>query len=368
MPASPKGRREPANHDVARPRPTRHPRVTVHPNAGRRGAALDYGPARPGGAARPSGRTVDVSTIAKLVFGMPWLAYSAAVVGVLAYPIAGLSSTVLVLACWVASGALIFHSRFEALIATRLFGARPPSVREQAVLEPLWRQVARRAEIEPSSYRLWVEDTDQINASAAAGHIVTVTRYALTHLPPEHLAAVLAHELGHHRGGHAWSSLLMYWYSLPARLFTRAMIVASRVALGVFGAVVSFIVELPFLLMVAGLFLVGSFLVSLIGGVGVLVARLADAGNYVLPALIVLALLSPVLSPWFGRHAELGADRAAADLGYGAELIEYLDDEQRAGMPVRAEMPLRVRLLGSHPPVDVRRRSLLNYLRRSGTA
>lgn len=323
---------------------------------------------RSGVAARASGRTVDVSTVAKLVFGIPWLAYSAAVVGVLAYPLGGLTASVLVLTGWVASGTLIFYSRFEVLIATHLFGARPPTTRERAMLGPLWREVAARAELEPSSYQLWVEDTDQINASAAAGHIVTVTRYALTHLPPEHLAAVLAHELGHHRGGHAWSSLLMYWYSLPARLFTRAMILASRVALWAFGAVVSFIVELPFLLMVAGLFVVGSFVVSLVGGLGVLVAQLADAGNYVLPALIVLALLSPVLSPWFARRAELGADRAAAELGYGPELIEYFDDEQRAGMPIRAETPLRVRLLGTHPPVDARRRSLLNYLRKRGMA
>lgn len=321
-----------------------------------------------GGDARPSGRTVDVATVAKLVFGIPWLVYSAAVVGVLAYPLGGLTTSFLVLAGWVASGALMFHSRFEGLIATRMFGARPPTAREWNVLGPVWRDVAARAELDPSSYQLWVEDTDQINASAAAGHIVTVTRYALTHLPPEHLAAVLAHELGHHRGGHAWSSLLMYWYSLPARLFTRTMMAASRLVLWLFGVVISFIVELPFLFMVAGLFIVGSLVVSFIGGIGVLVARLADAGNYVLPALIVLALLSPVLSPWFARRAEYGADRAAAELGYGSELIEYFDDEQRAGMPVRAEMPIRVRLLGTHPPVDVRRRSLLSYLRKRGVA
>jgi Zn-dependent protease with chaperone function len=366
MPASPRlppSQHESAHHDVAQPKQNRRAGGAVRPSrsAGSSGA-------RPSGAVRPSGRTVDVSTVAKLVFGIPWLVYSAAVVGVLAYPLAGLTASVLVLAAWVASGALIFYSRFEVLIAANLFGARPPAARERAVLEPLWRDVAARAEIDPASFQLWVEDTDQINASAAAGHIVTVTRYAVTHLPPEHLAAVLAHELGHHRGGHAWSSLLMFWYSLPGRLFTRAMIVASRVALWVFGAVVSFIVELPFLLMMAGLFLVGSFVVSLVGGVGVVVARLAETGNYVLAALIVLALLSPVLSPWFARRAELGADRAAADLGYGPELIEYFDDEQRAGMPVRAETPIRVRLLGTHPPVDVRRRRMLTYLRGRGAA
>lgn len=325
-------------------------------------------PASPNVPARQRGRSVDVPTVAKIVFGLPWLAYSAAVVGVLAYPLGGLNASFLVLGVWVCSGALIFYGRIEALIATYLFGARPPTTHERVVLEPLWRDVAARAEIDPSSYQLWVEDTDQINASAAAGHIVTVTRYALTQLPAPHLAAVLAHELGHHRGGHAWSSLLMYWYSLPARLFTRAMVTVSRVALWLVGTVIAAIVELPFLLMLVGLFVIGSLLVSLVGGLGALVVWLADTGNYVLPALIVLALLSPVLSPLFARRAELGADQAAAELGYGPALLEYFDDEQRAGMPVRAETPMRVRLLGTHPPIDVRRRKLLDYLRASGRA
>jgi Zn-dependent protease with chaperone function len=35
-------------------------------------------------------------------------------------------------------------------------------------------------------------------------------------LSPVQLEAVLAHELGHHLGGHPWASLLRYWYSLPA--------------------------------------------------------------------------------------------------------------------------------------------------------
>ncbi|MFI2259788.1 M48 family metalloprotease [Streptomyces tubercidicus] len=59
---------------------------------------------------------------------------------------------------------------------------------------------------------------DHLNALAAAGHIVGVTRFSLERLSDGQLAAVLAHELGHHVRGHAWSSLPAQWYAVPGRL------------------------------------------------------------------------------------------------------------------------------------------------------
>ncbi|WP_235967803.1 M48 family metalloprotease [Streptomyces mesophilus] len=52
---------------------------------------------------------------------------------------------------------------------------------------------------------MWTEESQDLNAYAAAGHTVGVSRFALENLPSAQLAAVLAHELGHHTGGHAWS-------------------------------------------------------------------------------------------------------------------------------------------------------------------
>ena len=60
-------------------------------------------------------------------------------------------------------------------------------------------------------YSLWIQDSDDVNATPTPGHTVAVTRWALYTLPPAHLEAVLAHELSHHLGGRAWLSLLSFW-------------------------------------------------------------------------------------------------------------------------------------------------------------
>ncbi|MFF4735893.1 M48 family metalloprotease [Streptomyces sp. NPDC001262] len=61
----------------------------------------------------------------------------------------------------------------------------------------------------------------ELNATAAAGHIVAVTRPATDRSPNSQLAAILAHELGHHVGGHPWAAMLADWYALPARTVGR---------------------------------------------------------------------------------------------------------------------------------------------------
>ncbi|MEV6701287.1 M48 family metalloprotease [Streptomyces sp. NPDC051453] len=65
--------------------------------------------------------------------------------------------------------------------------------------------------MEADTYELVIENSTDLNAMAAAGHVVGVTTYALNRIPSSNLAAVLAHELGHHTGCHAWAGLLGYW-------------------------------------------------------------------------------------------------------------------------------------------------------------
>ncbi|WP_406104658.1 M48 family metalloprotease [Streptomyces sp. NBC_01003] len=95
------------------------------------------------------------------------------------------------------------------------------TAQERQRLEPVWREVTARAGVDARTYELWVEDSDGLNAVAAAGHIVGVTRFAMSELPNGESAAVTAHELGHHVGGHTWSSLLGYWCALPGRIAWR---------------------------------------------------------------------------------------------------------------------------------------------------
>lgn len=102
---------------------------------------------------------------------------------------------------WLASGALLFHRPTEDLLARHLLRLHRPMPDEYARLAPVWREVTARAGVDGRTYELWVEDSDHLNAYAAAYHIVGVTRFALDHLPSSQLAAVLAHELGHHTGG-----------------------------------------------------------------------------------------------------------------------------------------------------------------------
>jgi Zn-dependent protease with chaperone function len=77
--------------------------------------------------------------------------------------------------------------------------------------------VTRRVGVRRETYELWIQERDELNATAAAGHIVGVTQQAFRQLPNGQLAAVLAHELGHHVSGHTWAGMLTFWYALPAR-------------------------------------------------------------------------------------------------------------------------------------------------------
>lgn len=304
------------------------------------------------GAARPLRRGVDASTVGTIVMGVPWFVYSAAVLLVIiGGPLAAISNVeavpIVVMALWLASGALAFHRPTEAFVARRMFRLRMPTAHERSRLEPAWAIVTRAAGVDGRAYHLWVEESDAPNASASMGHNVSATTAALTHLPGRQLTAVLAHELGHHVGGHAWSGLLMWWYSLPARIFTRAVVV---VAGGVLRALIS-------LFPVVGMFAAGLLIVGTVSAAFALIA------NPVVSALMVVAVVSPVVVPWLARRSELRADRVAIDLGFGPELVESFDEI----VALKLDAPrttLRSRMFASHPSMDLRIRKARNYMTR----
>ncbi|MCX4730172.1 M48 family metalloprotease [Streptomyces sp. NBC_01363] len=297
-------------------------------------------------------RRVDITALGRLALALPAFLTSALVVllsgavldGCLGLPFwipAGL---------WLASGALVFHRPTEDLLARYLLGLRRPMPEETARLEPVWREVTAIAGVDGALYQLWIEESDDLNAYAAAGHIVGVTRFALEQLSSGRLAAVLAHELGHHTGGHAWSSLLVDWYGLPGRAAWRALRTMTRSVVTPARCAVYFTVGV---------------LLLAIGGL----ASTAAAVLYGLPLLLVL----PYLSAAVGRRAELRADRHAAALGFAPGLAEVLEtmhaNETRARqkvLPVTGERMERLstpaRLLSSHPDVPTRLHHLRHYL------
>ncbi|MFG3228395.1 M48 family metalloprotease [Kitasatospora sp. NPDC048194] len=293
-------------------------------------------------------RGADATTIGQLLFQLPHFLCSLGVIAMVSLLLPSPANVVLI-GLWIASGALVFHRPTEKVLARYLFRMRPALHSELVRLEPIWHQVTAKAGVDPASYDLWIEDRKGINATAAAGHIVGVTRYALETLPDAQLAAVLAHELGHHRGGHAWATLLGYWYSLPA-----------RISWAVFRFVAVIAIQIASVFSLLGALAVGLAAVVLVAAVAL-----------TFPPLL-LVLVTPYLLAAVGRRSELRADIQAAELGFADAMIEvfhgFLRDEEQAlelaarengGRAVRPG--LGQRLLSSHPDTHTRIRRLEDW-------
>ncbi|MFE5537254.1 M48 family metalloprotease [Streptomyces sp. NPDC056492] len=286
-------------------------------------------------------RGLDLTAWLRMALHLPGFLLSLALVAAAALSLeawTGLSACATV-AFWAGSGALVFHRPTEERIARHLLRLHRPLPHERAFLNPVWREVTARAGVDGGRYQLWIEDSDEVNAFAAAGHIVGVTRYALERLTRSQLAAVLAHELGHHTGGHAWAGLLGQWYGLPARAAWRALSRARTTAARALS---------PTTILV----------ITAIAGY---VAYRTLAATYGLP-LLLLSL--PWLTAAVSRRAELRADAHAAGLGFAPMLTELLrrslSEEETDGKESR----LLDRLLSSHPDHRTRMHHLQPYLNR----
>ncbi|NEC12202.1 M48 family metalloprotease [Streptomyces sp. SID8014] len=275
-------------------------------------------------------RHADATALGSLLIHLPHFLSSLVVVGLVSLLVLGGLAFVGILA-WLLSGLLVFHRPTEKTLARRLLRLRHPTPEEFSRLAPVWQEVTARAGVDAQNYELWIEENDtDLNAVAAAGHIVGVTTFALHRLPNGELAAVLAHELGHHVGGHAWASLLGYWYALPARLAYRVIRFLAVVTLRV-AAVFS---SLGFL--VIALFL-GIFAFATITTL------------YGLPLLILAA---PYALAAVGRRAELRADQHAAALGFAPMLASVLHQMHEADQAARHQAALAARAAGTRLPEE----------------
>ncbi|MFJ5557632.1 M48 family metalloprotease [Streptomyces sp. NPDC093250] len=297
-------------------------------------------------------RRTDATAFGNLLLYLPNFLCSLVVMGMVSLLFGGLG--LLVLLAWLASGALVFHRPAESAFARHLLRLRYPTPQERAKIEPVWRTVTARAGVEGRNYELWVEDSDSLNAVAAAGHIVGVTRFAMNQLPNGELAAVMAHELGHHVGGHAWSGLLGYWYALPGRIAWRVL-----------RAVTGFMFRVSRVFSCFGVLFFGVF-----------VGAIALATISTLYGLPLLILGMPYALAAVGRRSELRADQHAAALGFApmlAAVLEKLHHQEQqqiaaltaanGGTPV-AETPVS-KLLSSHPDYHTRLHHLQPYLQPS---
>lgn len=293
-----------------------------------------------------------MSTAVRLVAGLPWLLCSLFIVtGIAAAASASAGETVQaavtlgVAGLFLVSGVVVFLPRTESLFAVVLYRYRRPTEDEARYLHGIWADVTGTAGVNGSRYSLWVQESDEVNAFAAAGHVVAVTRWALRNLPPQHLAALLAHELGHHIGGHAWAGLLTYWYSLPTRVMRRIFYLLASV----FGTAMSVFRGGPLLRAPAEL---------------LPIVLVAYAAYRVHPALLALVVV-PFLLAWFTRLGEKYADRFAAKIGYGPLLVEVFESWLRSGMDARRKRAgVRAIVMATHPTCAARIRALQKYLAR----
>ncbi|TDD43384.1 peptidase M48 [Kribbella antibiotica] len=256
---------------------------------------------------RPGNRAprLGLSTAALVLAAVPWLFWSFAVVSWIV-GLLGFSWGWILIAAWLASGPVVLVRPVEEFLARYLFRLRLPTLVEEQRLRPIWQQVLGRAGLSEQRYQLWIQEADEPNALPTPGHTVAVTRWALYNLPPSHLEAVLAHELGHHAAGRDWLSLLSFWYSIPARcalIGIRALGRLMKTVPAVGCAVIGFVV---------------------IGYFGVLVAVLTFDDSLVLPFLFLTPLVAPPILAWLSRREVFQADRRAAAIGYGATLIQVL--------------------------------------------
>ncbi|MGW7383494.1 M48 family metalloprotease [Streptomyces sp. NPDC054794] len=296
-------------------------------------------------------RGADATAVGRLIVHVPGALVSGVVVGAVAAWLGGTVVGWTAVLGWLASGGLVFYRPAELLFARKVLKLRTPTAYELTRLEPVWREVTARAGIDARSYELMVENSDDLNAAAVAGHVVGVTTYALNEIPSANLAAVLAHELGHHTGGHSWAGLLGYWYSLPGRIAWA--VTKALAALAVY-------VASRFSLLATG------FLVLLMGTV--VIFAVVGVWYVTLPLL-----LAPYLLAYAGRQGELRADQQAADLGFArpmAEVLHHLQAEEdaevaratAAGQRLERPGPM-ARLLSTHPDHATRLSRLEPYLR-----
>ncbi|MFJ8197897.1 M48 family metalloprotease [Streptomyces sp. NPDC096152] len=296
-------------------------------------------------------RGADATAIGRLAVQVPGFLVSLAVVSSIALGMFGDIAGTIVLLAWLASGALVFHRPTELAFARHVLKLRPPTPDERARLEPVWREVTARAGVEAHTYELMVENSDELNAVAAAGHVVGVTTYSLNRIPSSNLAAVLAHELGHHTGGHAWAGLLGYWYSLPGRVAWAFMRGMARIALAV---------SRVFSLAATGL-------LYLFLGITVV------AGFLTMWYVTIPLVAAPYLLAHMGRRGELRADQQAAELGFArhlAEVLHHFQTEEAAAKAAAEAQGQKLqdpgtlsRLLSSHPDHHTRLTALEPYLR-----
>jgi len=237
---------------------------------------------------------------------------------------------------------LLFSRPVQRFVLLRLLGARLPTARERVLLDEAWTPIIRRNSLEQRRFVLAVVDTDSLNAFACGGHLVIVSSYAIKHLDESRLSGVIAHELSHHLGLHTVALTVTQWMILPITLLSR---LGMRLRGFAEAATIAFVRRIPIL-----------------HALGLFVAAFLHVVSWLLMLNVSLATL---LGNAASRVTEFHADRRAAQLGFGNQLLAAMRDwENTETRATRSNVWERV--FASHPPMRVRINKLAAYLRTRG--
>lgn len=120
-----------------------------------------------------------------------------------------LAATVLVFG----GAVLMFVRPIERRLSGVFAPSREPTPEERERLAPLLALLGQRSRIDTGRLILRIQSSDQLNAAAGAAHLLFISEGAMRRPDPE-LDALLAHELGHHRGLHPVVTAMVWWLSI----------------------------------------------------------------------------------------------------------------------------------------------------------
>jgi Zn-dependent protease with chaperone function len=218
----------------------------------------------------------------------------------------------------IVGAALLFIEPIELRVSALLIPSRAPTPDESARLTLALGDVGARAGIDTSRLTPRVQDTGQVNASAGGAHMLFVTDRALRHEDTD-LEALLAHELGHHRGLHPIATTMIWWLSLPGAALSAVYRGLRRLAVRLTHRVrpLAVVVQVALLVWQA--------------------------------SVMWLEWVAQLLAARGARLAEFSADRAAAEWGYGDRLATLLASLSEPPQETRI-----ARLRADHPPIAAR--------------
>jgi len=220
---------------------------------------------------------------------------------------------------------LMFVPPVERRIAGVFAPSREPEPAERERLERLLGELGQRSRIKTGRLILRVQDSEQLNAAAGAAHLLFVSEAAMR-LPDPELEALLAHELGHHRGMHPIVTAMVWWLSLPGE----ALAWAYRALRGV-------VLRLSHRVRV----------LAIAAQILVIAWQVAVMWLYYVGKLLALRA---------ARVSEYLADRAAADWGYAHQLSTLY-----ASLGEAPPGGLMARLTADHPPMQQRLERLAGH-------